>query len=332
MSRKRNHFTFIALIILLLSFASMAQAAPPLQEDTQADTSLGDSFNLDDDGNVIEEDDDDSGVKQNLGTIMSGRNDGTDDDDGADEGCDDDDTDSDDCAEDDDDTGDDEDGDDCANDDGDASDASADADSDDCADDDDDGDTGDDDDSDGCADDGGDASADADSDDCVEDDDDDWEHPVAAAIADYFGVEYEEVMGYHQDDHYGFGVITKAYFFAEEFDLEVSDLLDGETRGWGNILKEQGMHPGTVHGNRPEHAGPPDAETEADAVDKTGKPDKGADVSEFAGPGGGKGNGQNKGIDANAGDNGGHGRGNGNGHGNGGGNGKGKGKGKGKNK
>jgi hypothetical protein len=89
------------------------------------------------------------------------------------------------------------------------------------------------------------------------------EHPVASAIADYFGVTYDEIMSLHEAGN-GFGTITKAYFFAGKMDPPMSpmDLLDAaHGSGWGNVLKENGIHPGAVgngNGNRPEQAGQPE--------------------------------------------------------------------------
>jgi hypothetical protein len=156
------------------------------------------------------------------------------------------------------------------------------------------------------------------------------QHPVATALAEYFEVPYEEVMGLHLDG-YGFGVITKAYFFADELDMEPAELLEAaHGTGWGNILKENGIHPGNGKKDRDET----DAPTEADAAGQDLK-DKGKADKEFrqqdnnpadlAGPGGGKGHDKDK----KAGNNGrGNGNGNGNGHDNGNGHGNGKGSGK----
>lgn len=307
-----NKLVFTAFIILFFSFNSLVQAAPALQENTQND-SLGDSLNLDDDGNVI--DDEDSGGN-NLGKIMSGHNsyddseepvtedpadpvdDADDDDDATDEVTDDEETD----APDDDDeaTNDD----DATEDDDDASD-----------------------------------------DDSAGDDDEMTnikQHPVATAIAEYFEVPYEEIMGLH-DDGYGFGNIAKAYFFAEKLNqmnidmdgatlVAPADLLsEAHDSGWGNVLKDNDIHPGAVgngHGKKVDEMGPPE---------HAGKPDKfneanGDTISQFSGQGGGhgqgQGHGQGKGVSAKSSDDndGGKGKGNGNKGGNG------KGKGKGKNK
>jgi hypothetical protein len=183
---------------------------------------------------------------------------------------------------------------------------------------DDDGDTDDDDaDDDGDADDG---DADDDDGDGTDDGTDTLikEHPVAAAIADYFEVPYEEVKTLH-DSGYGFGNIAKAYFFAEALELTPDELLaEAHQSGWGNVLKQNGIHPGAVgHGN-PDKAGPP---AQAGGPNQAGQQDSlsnGEDISGLSGPGGGNGNGngngKGKGKDKND-------------HGN-----NGKGKGKGKNK
>ncbi len=79
-------------------------------------------------------------------------------------------------------------------------------------------------------------------------------HPVGSAISDYFEVPYEEIMELHQAGN-GFGAITKAYFFAEKIEgMDPSDLLDAARgSGWGNLLKDNGIHPGAV-GNGGKHA------------------------------------------------------------------------------
>jgi hypothetical protein len=124
------------------------------------------------------------------------------------------------------------------------------------------------------------------------------EHPVASAIAEYFGVEYEEIKDLH-DSGYGFGNIAKAYFFAEQLGLTPDEmLLQAHESGWGNVLKEYGIHPGSIgngNGNRPDEVGPPEHAAKPDKADKIGGPAKGDDISELAGPGGGKGNGNGNG-------------------------------------
>ena len=74
-------------------------------------------------------------------------------------------------------------------------------------------------------------------------------HPVAAAIAEYFsedfGVSYLDVMGLHEEG-YGFGVIAHAYFAARKLGMDPQTLLDqfDAGMGWGEILKDYGLHPG----------------------------------------------------------------------------------------
>ncbi|MCB0212075.1 MAG: hypothetical protein KDJ52_22220 [Anaerolineae bacterium] len=319
MFRKTYKFTLTALIILFFGLNSLVQAAPPVQENTQND-SLGDSFNLDEEGNVIDEAEDSGG--NNLGTIMSGKNDNDDEieepaeeeepaDETSDESSDEEDDELDD-------TTDEESGD------GEVEDDT----SDETTDEEDDG-----------------QEEDESSDDDATDEEDAEEtgevkqHPVAAAIAEYFDVPYEEVKGLH-DDGYGFGNIAKAYFFSEKLNqmnmniegstvLTPEDLLsEAHGSGWGNVLKENGIHPGAV-GN-----GQGKKEMQAKQSGKSNKfgETEGDSISQFSGQGGGNGkgvgNGKNKdkGFSAKSSDDNGGDKGNGNG--NKGGNGKGKGKGK----
>lgn len=163
------------------------------------------------------------------------------------------------------------------------------------------------------------------------------DHPVASALANYFDVSYDDIMDLHLAGN-GFGTITKAYFFADKLDMDPDDLLDlARGSGWGNVLKDKGIHPGSVGnggGNRPDHAGPPDQNGSGNSG-PPGQIKKNADPSDMVGQSGGNGNG-NKGGNGQGngggnGNKGGNGGGNGNGHGNGnsGGNGNGGGKGRG---
>jgi hypothetical protein len=74
-------------------------------------------------------------------------------------------------------------------------------------------------------------------------------HPVAAAIATHFSgvfsTTYEGVMALHEEG-YGFGVIAKAYFAAQKLGIDPQVLLDefAAGTGWGNIMKNHGLHPG----------------------------------------------------------------------------------------
>jgi hypothetical protein len=71
-------------------------------------------------------------------------------------------------------------------------------------------------------------------------------HPVAAALADYFGVPYAEIFDLHQEG-LGFGGIARAYFMAEQLeDVTADELLEQfqSGTGWGQIAKQHGLHPG----------------------------------------------------------------------------------------
>jgi hypothetical protein len=90
-----------------------------------------------------------------------------------------------------------------------------------------------------------------------EGDDELQEHPVASALAEYFGVDYDEVMGLHMDGN-GFGNIVKAYFFADKLGMAPAEVLDAaHGSGWGNMLKENGLHPGNGNGADKEKKVPP---------------------------------------------------------------------------
>jgi len=82
-------------------------------------------------------------------------------------------------------------------------------------------------------------------------------HPVASAIATYFGptfnVDYNDIMGLHEQG-LGFGVIAKAYFVAQT--LEISGITPTDVisqfqsgTGWGVIIKGYGLHPGLGKGS-----------------------------------------------------------------------------------
>lgn len=78
-------------------------------------------------------------------------------------------------------------------------------------------------------------------------------HPVALRIADAFHVSYEEVIAWHCRG-FGFGEITRAYLIAEETGEAVETYfgLRDSGLGWGQIVRETGIHPselapGQVH-------------------------------------------------------------------------------------
>lgn len=256
---RKNGLILTLCLILFLTFAAVVQAVPPAQGEDGA--SVSDSLNLDDEGNPLDETDE-SPDRQNLGTIMSGRGAGDDDEECVDDGtgnCEEENT-EDDIEE--------------------------------------------------CVDDG--------TGNCEEEDivDSTGRHPVASALADYFEVSYDEVMGLHEDG-YGFGVITKAYFFADELGKTPEELLQAaHGTGWGNILRESGLQPG--------NGGQKDKDKSANF-----KKSENNEASDLAGPGGGRGKDKNKDKDndnnGRSGQNNGNGR-SGDNNGNGGGNGKGGGK------
>jgi len=173
------------------------------------------------------------------------------------------------------------------------------------------------------------------------------QHPVASALAEFFGVTYEKVMELHEAGN-GFGTITKTYFFAEKLDMSPDQLLEkAHLEGWGNVLKEGGIHPGSVgnggvNSNRPDHAGRPDKDGPPGQIKKDDDADGvSTGTSDLVGPGNNgnngrsngsgnsnnSGNGNNKGVNGqpddieggpgNSGNNGNNGRGNGNGRGHG---------------
>ena len=78
-------------------------------------------------------------------------------------------------------------------------------------------------------------------------------HPVALRIAEAFDVSYEEVIAQHCAG-FGFGEITRAYLIAAQTGEDVQTYFDmrGGGQGWGQIVRETGIHPsqlapGQVH-------------------------------------------------------------------------------------
>ncbi|MBN8592292.1 MAG: hypothetical protein J0M33_11045 [Anaerolineae bacterium] len=143
-------------------------------------------------------------------------------------------------------------------------------------------------------------------------------HPVAQQIADTFGVPYDEVMALHCAGS-GFGNIVRAYALAAAAgDLSLTTTYlerhqGGE--GWGQIVRESGVHPSALAPGRVLKGNVPGATPSADANTTSGN---------GRGNGGGNGNGNGQGNGGN-----GNGNGQGNGNGNGGGNGNGNGQGNG---
>lgn len=332
MSHKKINLIFSLFLVLFLGFVPVIQAAPPAQEEADGDT-LGETLNLDD----IE--DEDSTGKNNLGRIMSGKDEADESDEEVDDDSDE--TDDGDVEDDADDTDDD--------------DTNGDTDDEEADDDTNDGDVEDNTDEDG---EDGDVDDEMD-DDEMDDEDEDGaikKHPVASALADYFDVEYDEIKSLH-DEGYGFGLITKAYFFADQLETPMAPealLEEGRTMGWGNALKSNGIHPGSTGKGMTKWSKNSDATTSEETTEtgevttnaaqkagppgqmKKNAPQSTTDSFEFIGQGNGKGKGNGgKSIDqsgkgkgqGNGKANGGNkGKGNGGSNGNGGGNGKGKGK------
>jgi hypothetical protein len=129
-------------------------------------------------------------------------------------------------------------------------------------------------------------------------------HPVATAIAEEFDVSVEVVIGMHCSG-FGFGAITRAFLLAEATGGDAQSYLDlkASGTGWGQIMREAGVHPsdlapGHVIGKN-KHHGEATAEPEMETS------------SQGNGRGQGNGNGRGNGNQG--------GNGNGNGQGNGGG-------------
>jgi hypothetical protein len=69
-------------------------------------------------------------------------------------------------------------------------------------------------------------------------------HPVAQAIANTFGVPYEEVMAFHCAGN-GFGNIVRAYMLAQASGGSAKDYIDRHKsgEGWGEIRKDSDVDP-----------------------------------------------------------------------------------------
>lgn len=141
------------------------------------------------------------------------------------------------------------------------------------------------------------------------------DHPVAQAIAETFGVSYEEVMAFHCAGN-GFGNIVRAYTLAQAGGGNAKDYIDrhhsGE--GWGQIRKDSEVDPSELAPGRvlkPCKKGEcevqPTAEPEMNAGNDAGNGNNGN--------GNGNGNNGNQGNkDKNKNNNGNNGNGNGNGN------------------
>jgi len=70
-------------------------------------------------------------------------------------------------------------------------------------------------------------------------------HPVAAAIASFFGLDYSVVEAWH-DEGLGYGEIARAYFLAELSGESVAEVMALYERGmgWGEVAKALDLAPG----------------------------------------------------------------------------------------
>lgn len=85
----------------------------------------------------------------------------------------------------------------------------------------------------------------------------DAQHPVAAKIAEKYGVTYEQVMAWRCEGHFGFGQIVLALETSSLTGKSADELLNqhGEGHGWGQIWKENGLTKNDKDGGPPEWAG-----------------------------------------------------------------------------
>lgn len=122
-----------------------------------------------------------------------------------------------------------------------------------------------------------------------------WHHPVGNAISEFFDVPYDEVFDLHEAGN-GFGNIVKAYFFANAIGIEPGELLNqAKTDGWGNVLKQNNIHPGSVGNGNKKTEPPPGTTDDPEGLDTQSKGGPPA----FAGPGNNNGNNKGNGPDKN---------------------------------
>jgi hypothetical protein len=128
-------------------------------------------------------------------------------------------------------------------------------------------------------------------------------HPQGTALANQYGVPYEEIMGWFCSG-YGFGEIVHAYDLSLDSGVPVADIfaMRASGMGWGQIGQQLGTSPGggppdggasTPESNeppdgsgQPNDPGPPDWAGPPDKPDKPEKPDK-PDKPDNPGNGGG---------------------------------------------
>lgn len=128
-------------------------------------------------------------------------------------------------------------------------------------------------------------------------------HPVAAIIADFFGLDYTQVQGWH-DQGIGYGNMAIALFFVDATGLSFEDIMalrgQEEGGGWGVIMRPYGLHPGNQMNLGAIRSGRVVTETEpmTGTVGTTARPDRGPKETPPGwerGKGHGLGRGQNRG-------------------------------------
>ena len=76
-------------------------------------------------------------------------------------------------------------------------------------------------------------------------------HPALVPVARFFDVPYEQVAAWHSQG-FGVGNIARALFLARMLEnMSAEELLEAASeRGWGDVMKEYGVHPGTLRSGR----------------------------------------------------------------------------------
>lgn len=112
--------------------------------------------------------------------------------------------------------------------------------------------------------------------------DPDSTHPVGEALAESYGVSYEEVMGWFCEDGMGFGQIMLALHTAEATEGSPEDYLDRRANGegWGEIWLDLALIGPPEGAGPPDEVGPPEG---AGPPDEVGPPED-AGPPEGAGP------------------------------------------------
>jgi hypothetical protein len=132
---------------------------------------------------------------------------------------------------------------------------------------------------------------------CRNVDDPDIVHPVGGAIAERYGVDYEEVMYWFCEESMGFGQIMLALQTADDGDVSYEEFLNRRLagEGWGQIWKDLGLIGRLKDADPPEEEEAENLSTSsqnrgaANKVDKahktTGKPDKADKTDKADNPG-----------------------------------------------